>query len=57
MVNLKIIENDALFDEIFNKKKTKIKIKFQKMKGTFMNCSPCLKSHLPSLVGLYIIIK
>ena len=34
MLNLKNDQNDALFDEIY-KKKGKIKLKFQKMKGTF----------------------
>ena len=37
MLNLKDNENDALFDEI--SKKAKIKIKFQKMKGTFFTAS------------------
>ena len=34
MLNFKNNENDAVLDEIF-KKKAKIKIKFQKMKGTY----------------------
>ena len=34
MLNLKNNENDAVFDEIC-KKKAMVKIKFQKMKGTF----------------------
>ena len=44
MLNLKNNENDALFDEIC-KKKAKIKIKFQKMKSTFLDSIPWLKSH------------
>ena len=43
MLNWKNNENDALFDEICKKKKAKIKIKFQKMKGTFWIASPDLK--------------
>ena len=39
MLNLKNNENDAVFDEIF-KKKAKIKIKFEKMKGTFLTSFP-----------------
>ena len=39
MLNLKNKENDAVFDEI-SKKKSKIKIKFQKMKGTFFDSIP-----------------
>ena len=36
MLNLKNNENDAVFDEICkNKKKAKIKIKFQKNEGYF----------------------
>ena len=44
MLNLKNNENDAVFDEIC-KKKAKFKIKFQKMKGAFMDSIPPLKSH------------
>ena len=36
-----------------NKKKTKIKIKFQKMKGTFMESIIWLKSHHPPQVCTY----
>ena len=39
MLNLKNNENDAVFDEI-RKKKAKNKIKFQKMKGTFLDSIP-----------------
>ena len=39
MLNLKNNENDAVFDEIC-KIKSKIKIQFQKMKGTFLTASP-----------------
>ena len=38
MLNLRNNENDAVFYEIC-KKKAKIKIKFQKMKGTFWTAS------------------
>ena len=38
MLNLKNNENDTVFDEIC-KKKAKIEIKFQKMKGTFLTAS------------------
>ena len=41
MLNLKNNKNDAVFDEICKKKiKVKIKIKFQKIKGTFLDKSP-----------------
>ena len=39
MLNLKNNDNDAVFDEIC-KKKAKIKIKFLKMKGTFLDSIP-----------------
>ena len=39
MLNLKNKEKDAVSDEIF-RKKANIKIKFQKMKGTFWIASP-----------------
>ena len=39
MLNLKYNENVAVFDEIC-KKQAKIKLKFQKMKGTFWTASP-----------------
>ena len=48
-LNLKNNENDAVFDEICKKKKAKMKIKFQKMKGTFLDSIPWLKSHQPLL--------
>ena len=35
MLNLKNNENDAVYSMKFAKKKAKIKIKFQKMKGTY----------------------
>ena len=35
-------------------KKAKIKIKFQKMKGTFLDSNPWLKSHQPPLVYIQI---
>ena len=38
MLKLKNYENDAVFDE--NCKKSKIKIKFEKMKGSFWTASP-----------------
>ena len=38
MLNLKNNKNDAVFEEIC--KQMKIKIKFQKMKGTFWTASP-----------------
>ena len=38
MLNWKNNENDAVFDEIC-KKKAKIKIKFQKVKGTFLEAT------------------
>ena len=55
MLNLSNNENDAVFDEIC-KKKTTIKIKFQKMKSTFLDCIPCLKSHQPPLEHTHILI-
>ena len=45
MLNLKNNENDAVFA-----KKAKIKIKFQKMKGTFLDSILWLKSHQPPLL-------
>ena len=56
MLNLKNNENDAVFNEI-QKKNSKIKIKFQKMKGTFMDSIPWLKSHQQPLMYMYICIK
>ena len=47
MLNLKNNESDRIFDEICQKKKAKIKIKFQKMKDTFLDSIPSLKSHQP----------
>ena len=44
MVNLKNIENDAVFDKMSKKKKVKIKIK---LKGTFLDSIPWLKSNQP----------
>ena len=50
MLNLKNNKN-AVFDEIYKiKKKAKIKIKFQKMKGTFLNSIPGFKSQQPPLL-------
>ena len=34
-------------------KKAKIKIKFQKMKSALLDSIPWLKSHQPSLLGIY----
>ena len=48
MLNLKNNENDAVFDEIC--KKAKIKIKFQKIKGTFLDSIPGLKIHQPPFI-------
>ena len=53
MLNLKNNENDAVFDEIC-KKKAKIKIIFQKMKGNFLDSIPWLKRQQPPL---YIYMK
>ena len=50
MLNLKNNKNDAVFDEICKNKKAKVEIKFQKMKGTFFDSIPWLKSHQPPLV-------
>ena len=55
MLNLKNNENDPIFDEIC-KKKEKIKIKFQKMKDTFLDSISWLKSYQP-LVLLKITFK
>ena len=52
MFNLKKFENDDVFDEI-RKKKAKIKIKFQKMRGSFLDNIPWLKSHQPPLFRMY----
>ena len=38
-------------------KKAKIKIKFPKMKGNFMDSIPCLKSHQPPLISYTIYRK
>ena len=35
-------------------KKLKIKIKFQKMKGNFMDSIPWLKNHQPPLLDMYV---
>ena len=48
MLNLKNNLNEAVFDEIC--KKNRIKIQFQKMKGTFLDNIPWLKSLQPPLV-------
>ena len=55
MLNLKNYENDALFDEVC-KKKAKIKIQFQKMKGTFLDSIFWLKTHKPPLEYRYKIL-
>ena len=55
MLNLKNSENDAVFDES-KKKKAKFKIKFQKMKDTFLESIPWLKSHQPPLIPIYLYI-
>ena len=52
MLNSKNNENDAVFDEIYKKTKSKIKIKFQKMKGTFLDSILWLKSHQLSLMAM-----
>ena len=44
MLNLKNNENDVVFDENC-KKKAKIKIKFQKMKDTFLESIPTASGH------------
>ena len=49
MLNLKNNENDAVFNEIC-KKKAMIIIKFQKMKGSFLDSIPWLKFHQPPLI-------
>ena len=49
MLNLINNENDAVFDEIC-KKKAKIKTKFQKINGTFLNSIRWLKSPQPPLI-------
>ena len=54
MLNLKKNENDADFDKICKKKKIKIRVKFQKIKGTFLDSIPWLKSHQPPLIYRYI---
>ena len=56
MLNLINDENYAIFDEIC-KKKAKIKIKFQKMKGTFLDSIPWLKSHQPPLIGTCLFVS
>ena len=38
-------------------KKSKIKLKYQKMKGTFLDSIPWLKSHQPLLVRRVVFIK
>ena len=52
MLNLKNNENDPVFDEIC-KKKVKIKMKCQKMKGAFLDSIPWLKSHQQPLIHTY----
>ena len=47
MLNLKNNKNDAVFDDIC-KKKAKIKIK-----NTFLDSIPCLKSYQPPLKCIY----
>ena len=49
MLNLKNNENYDVFDEIC-KTKAKIKIKFQKMKCTFLDSIPWSKNHQPPLL-------
>ena len=51
MLNLKNNENDAVFDEICNKQ-AKIKIKFLKIKGTFLDSIAWLKSHQAPLISI-----
>ena len=53
MLNLKNNENDDdVFEKIY-KKKNKVKIKFQKIMGTFFDSIPQLKSHQPPLLFTY----
>ena len=52
MLNLQNNENDTVFDEISKKKKAKIKITFQKMKGNFLDSIRWLKSHQPPRIYL-----
>ena len=54
MFNLKNNENDALFDEILQKM-GKIKIKFQKMNGTFWTALNRFKSHQRPLLCTYYV--
>ena len=51
MLNMKNNENDEIC-----KKKAKIKIKFQKMKGTLLDSIPWFKSHQPPLIYIFIFI-
>ena len=53
MLNLKNNENKAVFDEIC--KIAKIKIKFQKMKRTFLDSILWLKSHQPLMIDRHLI--
>ena len=50
MLNSKNNENDDVFDEICKKKKTNIKIKFQKIKNTFLDSIPRMKNLQPPLM-------
>ena len=52
MLNLKKNENDAVFDEICNKT-AKIKIKFQKIKGTFLDSN----IYLHKIIYMFLCIK
>ena len=39
------------------KKKANIKIKFHKMRGTFLDSTPSLKSHQPPLIRMLFITR
>ena len=52
--DLKNNENDVGFVEIWKKKEEKIKIKFQKIKATFWNSIPWVKSHQPPMIPICI---
>ena len=51
MLNLKNNENDAVFEKI-----CKIKIKFQKMKDTFLDSIPSMVEKPPTATDTYISI-
>ena len=53
MLKLKNNENDAIFDEICNKKKAKIKMKFQKMEFTYFFGQHPLVEKSPTAIDKY----